>query len=150
MSDIALNHAAPNDASAKPAGKRMPHSKIGRTGRLLAGIVFSPLRLLASIRRSMTAASVTLLLIGIITLNIIWGYPWSGLFSACMSMLFVGWTISRIMRPNLEIGFSLPNSSTAGQPFSVVTHVKNRGRLPAMDLSVAFCGTINRPPSEIK
>ena len=142
MSDVVLNHAAPkDDATANPAGKQKLLSKIGRASRLVTRIVLSPLRLLASIRRSMTAASVTLLLIGIITLNIIWGYPWSGLFSACMSMLFVGWIINRIMRPNLEIDFSLPNSSTAGQPFSVVTHVKNRGRLPAMDLGVAFRGT---------
>ncbi len=141
MSDMVPKHAAAKDATAKPTETQKPRSKIGRGGRLVARIVFSPLRLLASIRRSMTAASVTLLLIGIITINIIWGYPWSGLFSACMSMLFVGWTINRIMRPNLEFAFSLPNSSTAGQPFSVVTHVKNRGRLPAMDLSVAFRDT---------
>lgn len=140
MSDAVLKRTV-----LKRSAARSPAARSGGVGRLLKGVgrvvkrvVFSPLRLFLSIRRSMTAASVTLLLIGIITLNIIWGYPWSGLFSACMSLLFVGWAINRAMRPKLQIDFSLPNSSPAEEPFLVLTHVKNAGRLPAMDLIVAF------------
>lgn len=146
MSDVVLKNPTFQNGTSTPVPKRTGPvrnlvTRIGRISRLAARFFFSPVRFFLSVRRSMTAASVTLLLIGIITLNIIWGYPWSGLFSACMSLLFVGWTINRIMRPNLAIDFSLPNSSPAGQPFSVITHVKNCGRLPAMDLGVAFRGT---------
>ncbi len=41
-----------------------------------------PFTLSLSVRRSMTGASATLLVIGIVTLNIIWGYPWVGMFSS--------------------------------------------------------------------
>ena len=126
------------DTAPKPAAKRSLFRQVSRIARLFARIVLSPVRLFLSVRRSMTAASVSLLLIGIVTVNIVWGYPWTGMFSACASMLFVGWTINRIMRPNLQLGFTLPNSSAADQPFSVVTHLKNRSRLPAMDLGVGF------------
>jgi uncharacterized protein (DUF58 family) len=91
----------------------------------------------------MTAASVSLLLIGIVTMNIVWGYPWVGMFSACGSLFFVGFAINRMMCPNLRIDFSLPNSSPAGQPFSLVTHVQNRRSVPAMDLEISFAQSQN-------
>ncbi len=106
--------------------------------RMLWGIIASPFRLFLSVRRSMTAASVTLLVISIVTLNIIWGYPWVGMFSVCLSLLVVGWVVNRIMRPNLSFNFTLPRSAPAGHPISIVVHGRNQGRLPAMDLNIAF------------
>lgn len=108
--------------------------------RLLIG----PFKLYVNVRSSMTFASVTVLLISIVSLNIVWGYPWSGMFSACVSLLIVGFVTSRLMRPKLELGFSLPRSTPAEQPFIVVTHAKNVGRLPAMDLSIGFRQTKRR------
>jgi uncharacterized protein (DUF58 family) len=92
--------------------------------------------LFLSVRRSMTGASATLLVIGIVTLNIIWGYPWVGMFSACVSLLLIGWAINRITRPKLAFQFTLPRSAPAGQPVSVSLHGRNEGRLPAMDVTV--------------
>ena len=106
--------------------------------RFAAAILLFPWRLLRSVRRSMTGASVTLLLVAIITLNIVWGYPWTGMFAASISLLVVGWIVSRIMCPRLRVGFSLPTSSPAGEVFSVITHLENRRGLPAMDLGVDF------------
>ncbi|MCG8648681.1 MAG: DUF58 domain-containing protein, partial [Pirellulales bacterium] len=62
-----------------------------------------PLWMFLSVRRSMTAASVSALLIGIITLNIVWGYPWTGMFSASLSMLTIGWIVNRLMHPRLAV-----------------------------------------------
>lgn len=134
MSDFGLSRSA--SQSIPP--QRSLRGRVVAVLRFALRLLLSPARLLLSLRRSMTAASVTLMLIGIITVNIIWGYPWNGLFAACASMFFVGWIINRIMRPNLSIDFSLPNSAPAGQPFPVVTHVRNGGRLPAMDLRIAY------------
>ncbi|TWU60460.1 hypothetical protein Poly51_07360 [Rubripirellula tenax] len=86
----------------------------------------------------MTGASVTLLLIAIVSINIVWGYPWMGMFAATTSMLCVGWFINRLMCPKLKVDFSLPRSSPAGQPFPVEMHLRNQAKLPAMDLTVDF------------
>lgn len=105
---------------------------------LVFRVLTFPFRIMLSIRRSMTSASVTLLLVGIITLNIVWGYPWTGAFSACVSMFLVGWAINRFTRPQLRVNYTLPPSAPAEQLFSVVTHVQNRGHLPAMELGLLF------------
>ena len=60
-------------------------------------VIASPWRLFQSIRHSMTPASASVLIISIMTLNIIWGYPWTGMFAATLSMLTVGWLINRAM-----------------------------------------------------
>lgn len=116
-------------------------SKLRSVLLFLWGIVASPWRLLQSIRRSMTGASVSVLLIGIITLNIVWGYPWTGMFAAAVSLLSVGWGVNRLMQPRLRIGFSLPTSSPAGEVFTAVTHLQNRSWLPAIDLLVRLGGS---------
>ena len=101
-------------------------------------IVASPVHAFLAIRRSMTGASVTLLVIGIVTLNIIWGYPWVGMFSSCLSLMVVGWIINWTMRPKLDFNFALPRSAPAGEPIAMVLHGRNQGKLPAMDLKVAI------------
>lgn len=106
--------------------------------RLLINACSIPWRMFQSVRHSMTAASATVLIVSIITLNIIWGYPWVGMFSAMIAMMVVGWTLNRLLHPKLRIGFSLPASTPAGTPFRVLTHAENRGRLPAFDLSFDF------------
>lgn len=100
--------------------------------------VASPVLLLISIRRSMTAASVTLLLFGIVSLNIVWGYPWLGPFSAIVTLLVAGWVCNRVLRPRLNYQFSLPNHSPSGEPFEVVIGMHNPSSLPALEMSVGF------------
>ncbi|QDT06419.1 hypothetical protein K227x_48290 [Rubripirellula lacrimiformis] len=121
------------------AGGRLGiRSVIGWGLRFGSTLVLLPIRGLRSLRRSMTGASVTLLLIGIVSLNIVWGYPWSGIFAATVTMLVAGWIINRWMRPQLRIGFSLPSAVPVGQSFPVAMHLRNVRRFPAMDLSVHF------------
>lgn len=113
-------------------------SLLRRLLRILWSLLISPLRLYQSIRNSMTGASASILIVAIITLNIIWGYPWTGMFGAMVALLAVGFAVNRVMKPRLRLGFSLPRSAPAGAAFTVVTHIENRSRLPAIDLSIAF------------
>lgn len=109
--------------------------------RVLRGvfwILVLPIRILLWIRSSLTPASVTLLLLGIVSLNIVWGYPWMGMFAACSTMLGLGFLINRATRPKLKLDFSLPASSPAGEPFVLTMHALNRGALPAMELLVSM------------
>lgn len=113
-------------------------SSLRRVLRIAWALLVSPLRLYQSIRNSMTGASASILIVAIITLNIIWGYPWTGMFGAMVALLTVGFAVNRVMKPRLRIGFSLPRSAPAGAPFTVTTHIENRGQLPAIDLSFSF------------
>ena len=106
--------------------------------RFVVAVLTFPIRSFLSVRSSMTAASVALLLIGIITLNIIWGFPWLGMFSVCSALLFGGFIINRLMSPHLRVNLSLPNSAPADHAFTIVTHIENRRRVPAMDLTIRF------------
>jgi uncharacterized protein (DUF58 family) len=115
-----------------------PRRSILRLVLLPIRMLIAPFRMYAAVRRTVTPASVTILLVSIVSLNIVWGYPWSGMFAACASLMLVGWISNWLTRPKLEIGFSLPRSAPAGQSFVVVTHAKNVGRLPAMDLGIEF------------
>jgi uncharacterized protein (DUF58 family) len=107
--------------------------------KLACRVVSAPVRILLTVRRNMTVASVAVLLAGIMTLNIIWGYPWIGMFAACISLLCVGLLANFWMRPRLRIDFSLPSSTAAGQPCNVVAHCTNTRRVPAFDFSLGFC-----------
>lgn len=104
--------------------------------RGLIGLVLAPFRLLQMIRHSMTAASVSVMLTGIMTLNIIWGYPWTGMFAACISLLCIGMAVNFWMRPRLRIDFVLPAYIPAGQPCNMIGHGVNVGLFPAFDFSV--------------
>ena len=119
-------------------------SSLRRVLRIVWALLISPLRLYQSIRNSMTGASASILIVAIITLNIIWGYPWIGMFGAMVALLTVGFGVNRVMKPRLRLGFSLPRSAPAGAAFTVITHIENRGRLPAIDLSFAFDGRRRR------
>lgn len=100
-----------------------------------------PIRLFLTLRSSMTAASVTLLLVGIVSANIIWGYPWIGVFSACSSLFLVGFVVNRWSLPKLEADFVLPRLAVAGTPFQATAILTNQSRIPAMELQVALEGT---------
>ncbi|TWU45394.1 hypothetical protein Q31b_05660 [Novipirellula aureliae] len=107
-------------------------------GWLLLRVFLLPLRVMLAIRRSATASSVSLLLVGIVTLNILWGYPWVGIFSACFSMMLIGLAVNWFMMPKLTVDFSLPRSVESGHSFSLLMHLKNRRSLPALQLSASF------------
>lgn len=106
--------------------------------RAAAWLVWLPIRGLLGFRRSLTGASATLLFFTVLSLNIVWGYPWVGVFSACVSLLVIGWLVNRLFAPRLQVGFSLPASATAGESWPVRQHLENVGRLPAMELRVRF------------
>lgn len=112
--------------------------RVGRLVRLIVRILTTPFRLYASLRRSMTVASVSALLAAFMTLNVIWGFPWSGLMGACFAFLIVGFAINRAMRPNLKISVSLPRSAVAGNPFSVNVRLFNLRFVPAINLRVGW------------
>lgn len=109
--------------------------------RLFWRTLILPIRIFLAVRRGMTAASVTLLLVGIVSANIIWGYPWIGVFSACFSLFFIGFVLNRWALPSLESDFLLPRSAVAGSSFQARTILTNPSRIPAMELEVR----LNKP-----
>ena len=100
-----------------------------------------PIRLFLSIRRSMTGASASLLIILIVSLNIVWGYPWTGVFSASLAMLGVVYFVNRLLAPRLQIEASPPDHSPVGEPFDVALHLHQHGRLPTFDLQLRFANS---------
>ncbi|SMP63214.1 Protein of unknown function DUF58 [Neorhodopirellula lusitana] len=94
----------------------------------------NPIRWLRSLRRSLTPASVTLLLIGIISLNIVWGYPWLGMFAACFACLVVGRAVNYFASPRLKAFVQSARAVPVGCDLAVPTRLVNQRRLPAMDL----------------
>lgn len=108
-----------------------------KVARLVWRITSFPIRLLLAVRQSLTPASVTLLLIGIVSTNIIWGYPWIGIFAACVTMFVVGIALNRWSLPNLETDFVLPRSAVAGTPFQSKLILANSSWFPALELDVA-------------
>ncbi len=109
--------------------------------RILHGVVtvlMFPLRTVLAIRRSATPASISMLLVGIISMNILWGYPWVGVFAACVGTLGVSLLVNQFMQPRLHVDFSLPRCVEAGQIFNMRVHLKNRRHLPALQLAVGL------------
>lgn len=105
--------------------------------RSIGTVAFFPIRAALSIRRSMTGGSVSLLLVFIISFNIVWGYPWTGVFSASAAMLLTGFLINRLFRPNLSVNVSLPDYAPEGEPFQADLHLHHRGWLPSFDLALS-------------
>lgn len=97
-----------------------------------------PFRIVRWLRQSMTVASGTLLVVSIASLNIIWGYPWLGIFSACFSMFFLGRILSTLMRPKLDYHLSLPRSVPVGHDLAIPIRCRNRGRFPALQFLISF------------
>ena len=106
--------------------------------RIVKHVLLSPAYLWKAVSHSMTGASTTLIVMIIISMNIIWGYPWLGLFAACSSLLIVGLVINRLTKPKLSVEVTVPDYVQAGDQFGVDVRVKNEGRIPAMDLNVGF------------
>jgi uncharacterized protein (DUF58 family) len=100
--------------------------------------VTAPLRGYLSLRRSMTHASVIAMLVAVMSLNVIWGFPWSGMMGGSVAMLLVGFALNRLFSPRLKLSVSLPRSAIAGHPFLVNVRLTNRGALPAMNLRVGW------------
>jgi len=111
---------------------------IGMVPRLLTWLLTSPFKLIGWFRRSITVASGTLLVVSIASLNIIWGYPWLGIFAACLSLFVLGRLISTLMSPKLTFHLNLPRSVPIDVPLSISIKCRNRGRFPAMQFLVAF------------
>lgn len=86
----------------------------------------------------MTVASGTLLVVSIASLNIIWGYPWLGIFSAAISLFVIGRLLSSLMSPKLNYHLTLPRSVPFGFPLPIAINCFNRGRFPAMQFLISF------------
>ncbi|KLU06606.1 hypothetical protein RISK_001361 [Rhodopirellula islandica] len=99
---------------------------------------FNPISWWLALRRSLTGGSVTLLLIGIVSLNIVWGYPWMGMFASCFAMFVVGWGINRVMSPRLKATLDVPLAVRAGEDFVARVSLIHQGRLPALSLYVGL------------
>jgi uncharacterized protein (DUF58 family) len=106
--------------------------------RAVIKLLLLPWRIFLKLKRSLTSASVTLMLMAFMSLNIVWGYPWSGMLAACIACLFIGWIANWLTRAKIDAGCSLPTSVPVGQPFRVVSHLVNTNRLPALDTLVSF------------
>ncbi|MEM9588504.1 MAG: hypothetical protein AAGA03_14565, partial [Planctomycetota bacterium] len=93
----------------------------------------------------MTASSITLIIFTIVAMNIVWDYPWLGVFAACVSMLGLGWALNWIMHPRLQVDVLVPSSAVAGEEFTAQLQVANHRRLPAIDFDIGFSGTTASP-----
>lgn len=91
-----------------------------------------------NLRRTLTASSVTLLIVGILSLNILWGLPWVGLFSGTTSLFLLGLLANRLFKPRLAARAKTPSWVRAGQPMPIRVELSNRYWLPAMDLRVGL------------
>ncbi|MFG0267438.1 MAG: DUF58 domain-containing protein [Rhodopirellula sp. JB055] len=98
----------------------------------------NPISWWLALRRSLTGGSVTLLLIGIVSLNIVWGYPFMGMFASCFAMFVVGWLINRVMSPRLKATLDVPLAVRAGEDFLARVSLIHQGRLPALSLRVGL------------
>ncbi|EMI18930.1 hypothetical protein RMSM_04151 [Rhodopirellula maiorica SM1] len=112
-----------------------------RSLHILATVLVFPLRTAIAIRRSATPASISMLLVGIISLNILWGYPWVGMFAACAATLGISLLVNQIMQPRLQVDFSLPRCVEAGQMFHLRIHLKNQRHVPALQLTAGVQAT---------
>ncbi|MEM0927492.1 MAG: DUF58 domain-containing protein, partial [Planctomycetota bacterium] len=106
--------------------------------RQLSSGLLAPWRFYESLRRSMTLASVMAMLCLLMTLNVIWGFPWSGMMGGCVAMLFAGFAINRFMSPKLRLSLSVPRSSAVGHPFALSARLENQRSLPALNLRVGW------------
>ena len=130
-----MTNVALSATDGTPGARRHPFFRLIGT---LFQVVTAPVRAFQAVRHAMTPASVSLLLLGIVTLNIIWGFPWTGMFSACVGMFLSGCLIHFATRPLLACHFTLPSSSPSGQSFSVTIHARNLRILPALDFTLSF------------
>ncbi len=67
-------------------------------------------------------------------------------FFSLVALFVVAWLVGLIFRPKLAIEGEFPTKATAGQPISARLHVKNVGRMPALDVMFGFSNL----PSAIK
>ncbi|WP_146413112.1 DUF58 domain-containing protein [Crateriforma conspicua] len=131
-----------NSTASKDRISRHTESRPTRRGVFWTLLRF-PVRVFRWVRATMTPVSITLLLITIVTLNVIWGYPWTGMFAACCSMLFFGWIANRAFGPRLDVDVMSAVACEAGQSMMVRVHVRNAGRLPILQ-SWFQLGRLNR------
>lgn len=108
----------------------------------------NPVRWALAFRRSLTAASVSLLIAGIVSLNIVWGYPWMGMFAACTSMFVFGRLINHFALPALQVSVDAPRWIAAGASLPMAVRLINQGRWPGMNLWVETTGKCDWLPPE--
>lgn len=126
------------EATSNSDGQSNSASWRSRLLRIVTVALTAPFVAYLSLRRSMTVASVSVLLAVFMTMNVIWGFPWSGMMGACLAMLVVGFVINRAMCPRLKFSVSLPRTAVAGHPFSINVRLTNRRRVPALGMRVGW------------
>lgn len=108
----------------------------------------NPVRWAIAFRRSLTAASVSLLIVGIGSLNIVWGYPWMGMFAACTALFLVGRIANHFAMPVMQATVNAPRWIAAGTSLPMAVRLINRGRWPGMDLWVETTGKCDWLPPD--
>ena len=93
-----------------------------------------------TLRRRMTFVSATMMVFCIASLNVIWQFPFSGLLSACLTILVVGAIGNSWFRPSLTIHAEMPDRVAAGSDFPVHWVVQNVRHLPAIHLRLGQIG----------
>lgn len=112
-------------------------------GSRLGHLLWFPVRMAQAWRGALTAGSTTLVFFLVLSMNVVWGYPWIGIFAACFSMLLIGFIASRIFAPRFRVGLSLPTSAVAGESWTIRQHLDNTRRLPAMELTVRLVSDVD-------
>lgn len=139
------NDLRPNDVRSAglrnggpDAFRRHLKTRLRLAGRRTLQLLLAPFRGYLSLRNSMTYASVFALLGIFLTLNVIWGFPWSGMMGLFLAILLIGFAINRAMSPKLKLSVTLPRVAIAGEPFSLSVRLTNPRYFPAINLRVGF------------
>lgn len=90
------------------------------------------------LRRRLTGASATFLIIWIASLNILWQFPFLGLFAASLSVLVVGAIVNTAMRPVISVETSTPPTAAAGETFLVNFGLTTDRRMAAYHVAVGL------------
>ncbi len=101
-------------------------------------VLLMPGRLVMATKRCLTSASVTLLLIMLMGLNIIWGYPWTGMLAATIACIVIGLFANWMTRAKLLVNCTLPTHVPLGHPFRVTTYLNCINRVPSVDTLIAW------------
>ncbi|MEM6688992.1 MAG: DUF58 domain-containing protein [Planctomycetota bacterium] len=99
-----------------------------------------PIDLILAVRKMATASSVALVLAFVMTLNVIWGYPWMGITAATLTMLVGGWMAQWLFRPRLELSPGVSAPIIAGQTTAFPITFRHQGRWSTFDIAVGPIG----------
>lgn len=124
------------DDRGTPAAEPVGQTKwfTGHSIRFVIDMIALPFLL----RRRLTGASATLLVIWIASFNILWQFPFLGLFGSIGSMMVIAAIVNTAMRPAANVQISAPPTAAAGQRFLVSLGLTSGRRIAAHQVAVGF------------